>query len=111
MFDARTDLAHDVIQDGCGLTIQESFELACIEFKKALTPGTPENVTRERRQIDELAVYIEENYLDDLTGMGCVDSFRFLAVAYLDRDFKGIESYRNSVRKAAAHQVWYKYNH
>ncbi|MBX8497804.1 hypothetical protein K5D67_23180 [Pseudomonas cichorii] len=111
MFDARTDLAHDIIQDGCGLTLKESAEIACIEFKKALTLGTPENIARERKQIDELAAYIEDHYLDDLTSMGCVDSFRFLAVAYLDRDFKGIECYRNSVRKAAAHQIWYKYNH
>jgi hypothetical protein len=64
----------------------------------------------ERERIESLLSSSMPIILDDLTSMGSVDSFRFLSVALLDRDFPKIETYKQQWREAAAHQVWYKYN-
>ncbi|MDQ7965913.1 hypothetical protein RDI61_17955 [Pseudomonas plecoglossicida] len=106
MFDARTDLP--VLSDSqmSALTPQE---LMRYTLKRRIAQRN--DPAFERKKIDELADFIERNCLDDLTSMGCVDSFSFLAEAYLDQDFPDIRSYEKRWRTAAARQVWYKYNH
>jgi len=76
-----------------------------------ITDGTPENAAFERKQIGELAEFIEANLLDELADQGCAEGFLLNGLAGLSRDFKSIEVYRGRVRSAACRQVWYKYNH
>jgi hypothetical protein len=112
MFDPRTDLpASPTAPDFSGMSMQEAMRALCDIAVARQTPGSPEQLAFERKKIDELADFIEQNCLDDLTSMGCVDSFSFLAEAYLDQDFPDIRSYEKRWRTAAASQVWYKYNH
>lgn len=106
MFDARTDLPLLTDAQMSALTPQEFMQYTC-----KLMVAQRNNPDFERKRIDELAEFIEQHCLDDLTSMGCVDSFSFLAEAYLEKDFKDIRSYERRWRTAAARQVWYKYNH
>lgn len=106
MFDARTDMA--VLSDAQmnAMSPQEFMKYTC---KRMIAQRN--DPAFERKKIDELAEFIEQNCLDDLTGMGCVDSFSFLAESCLEQDFPDIRSYERRWRTAAARQVWYKYNH
>ncbi len=106
MFDARTDLPALPDAQISAMSLAEFTEYTC---KRMVAQRN--NPDFERKKIDELAEFIELNFLDELTGMGCVDSFSFLAEAYLDQDFPDIRSYEKRWRTAAARQVWYKYNH
>ncbi|MGA4453465.1 hypothetical protein [Pseudomonas fortuita] len=106
MFDARTDLPELSDAQFSAMSLAEFTEYTC---KRMIAQRN--DPAFERKRIDELAEFIEQHCLDDLTSMGCVDSFSFLAEAYLDRDFQDIRSYEKRWRTAAARQVWYKYNH
>ncbi|ESW39213.1 hypothetical protein HND72_17145 [Pseudomonas putida] len=106
MFDARTDLPSLSDAQMSAMSLREVMEYTC---KRMIAQRN--DPAFERKKIDELAEFIEQHCLDDLTSMGCVDSFSFLADAHLSQDFPNIRSYEKSWRTAAAHQVWYKYNH
>lgn len=112
MFDPRTDLpvgTNDINFNE--MSYKQLMDKLSADYKQLRTPGTPENIAFERKQIDELAEFIEANLLDELADQGCVEGFRLNAIAGLRRDFKGLEQYNNGVRHAACSQVWYKYNH
>lgn len=106
MFDARTDLPSLSDAQMSAMSLREVMEYTC---KRMIAQRN--DPAFERKRIDELAGFIEQHCLDDLTSMGCVDSFSFLTEAYLDQDFPDIRSYEKRWRTAAARQVWYKYNH
>lgn len=106
MFDARTDLPELSDAQISAMSPQEFMTYTC---KRMVAQRN--DPAFERKRIDELAEFIELHLLDDLTSMGCVDSFSFLAEAHLDQDFPDIRRYERRWRTAAARQVWYKYNH
>lgn len=111
MFDPRTDLPRlpKIGQSDFEFNKSMSDYFAALDAR--ITDGTPENSAFERKQIDELAEFIEANLLDELADQGCVEGFLLNGLAGLSRDFKGLEAYRGRVRSAACRQVWYKYNH
>lgn len=107
MFDPRTDLPQSPKSLDFGH--QTHYEEVEAMFKKMIADrDSPEN---QRRAVDELVNYIEENLLDELADQGCIEGFVLNALEALRRDVKNISSFKPEWRTAACRQVWFKYNH
>ncbi|MFP3863152.1 hypothetical protein SHV42_09375 [Pseudomonas capeferrum] len=112
MFDPRTYLpASPTTPDFSGLTMRETMRALCGIVAARQTPGTPEHEEFERKQIDLVAAWIEENALDEIELSPCKDVFKFNALIHMRDHHPNPRQYNNDLKVAAANQVWHKYNH
>lgn len=107
MFDPRTDLPEPPKSLNFGTTT--TYEEFGALFRSMMEVRNSH--ATERKAIDDLADFIEQNLLDELADQGCIEGFVMNALECLSRDVSNIGHYKPSWRTAACRQVWFKYNH